>query len=109
MTSQGELKAKRGSRKQGEEKVSRQRDQLERGREVGEIPVSGPPALAQLSHRATGTQGLTLTPLGSKGEEKKITTQPSASRLVPGKSNKTASSSQGQIKGEGTISICNYI
>lgn len=94
--------------------MSRQRDQLERGREVGEIPVSGLPALAHrvtgtLSHRVTGTQGLTLTPLGSKGEEKKIATQPSASRLVPGKSNKTASSSQGQIKGEGTISICNYI
>lgn len=89
--------------------MSRQRDQLERGREMGEIPISGPPALAHLSHRATGTQGLTLTPLGSKGEEKKIATQPSASRLVPGKSNKTASSSQRQIKGEGTISICNYI
>ena len=54
------------------------------GWEAGEFPASAPPSPAQPSPRTKqqGLRRLTLIPLGPKGEEKKITTQPS--RFPPG-------------------------
>lgn len=66
------------------------------------------PALPQRSSREP--QRSNFDPIWLTRRKKKKIIQPPASHLVPRKSNKaTAGSSQAQIKGEGPISICNYI